>query len=50
MYQLEFTTAHSYGSEPEGISVPVILKSGPNSVGIAATIDSCVTIWAPEEF
>jgi hypothetical protein len=34
MYQLEFTTAHSYGSELDGISVPVILKSGPNSVGI----------------
>ncbi|MGD0296629.1 MAG: retropepsin-like aspartic protease [Bryobacteraceae bacterium] len=42
MYQLEFTTAHSYGSD-RGISVPVLLKSGPNSVRIAASIDTGAT-------
>ena len=40
MYQLEFTAAHSYGSEREGISVPVLLKSGTNSVRLAASIDT----------
>jgi len=43
MYQLEFTTAHSYGSDREGISVPVLLKSGANSVRIAASIDTGAT-------
>jgi predicted aspartyl protease len=43
MYQLEFTTAHSYGSDREGISVPVLLKSGQNSVRIAASIDTGAT-------
>ena len=43
MYQLEFTTAHSYGSDREGITVPVLLKSGANSVRIAASIDTGAT-------
>jgi predicted aspartyl protease len=43
MYQLEFTTAHSYSSETEGIYVPVLLNSGLNSVGIAASIDTGAT-------
>jgi predicted aspartyl protease len=43
MYQLEFTTSHSYESDREGISVPVLLKSGPNSVRIAASIDTGAT-------
>ena len=43
MYQLEFTAAHSYGSEREGISVPVLLKSGTNSVRLAASIDTGAT-------
>jgi hypothetical protein len=44
MYQLEFTTAHSYGSD-RCISVPVLLKSGPNSVRIAASIDTGATFF-----
>ena len=43
MYQLEFTTAHSYGSERVGFSVPVILKHGENSVRLAASIDTGAT-------
>ena len=43
MYQLQFTAAHSYGSEREGISVPVLLKSGTNSVRLAASIDTGAT-------
>ena len=43
MYQLEFSTAHSYGSGREGISVPVLMKSGSNSVRIAASIDTGAT-------
>jgi hypothetical protein len=41
--QIEFTTIHSYGSEREGISVPVILKAGENSVRLAASIDTGAT-------
>ena len=43
MCQLEFVTSHSYSNEREGISVPVLLKSGPNSVRIAASIDTGAT-------
>ena len=43
MYQIEFTTIHSYGSEREGISVPVVLKAGENSVRLAASIDTGAT-------
>ena len=43
MHRLEFTTVHSYGSEREGISVPVVLKVRENSVRLAATIDTGAT-------
>ena len=43
MYQLEFTAAHFYGSERDGISVPVLLESGTNSVRVAASIDTGAT-------
>ena len=43
MYQIEFITVHSYGSEREGISVPVVLKAGENSVRLAASIDTGAT-------
>jgi len=43
MHQLEFTTAHSYGGDREGISVPVLLKSGPSSVRLVARIDTGAT-------
>jgi predicted aspartyl protease len=43
MFHLEFTTAHAYGSDREGITVPVLLKSGPNTVGVAASIDTGAT-------
>ncbi|MGA3238130.1 MAG: aspartyl protease family protein [Bryobacteraceae bacterium] len=43
MYQIEFTTVHSYGSEREGISVPVVLKVGENSLRLAASIDTGAT-------
>jgi hypothetical protein len=41
--QIEFTSTHSYGSEREGISVPVVLKAGENSVRLAANIDNGAT-------
>jgi hypothetical protein len=43
VYQIEFTTAFSYGNEREGISVPVVLKAGVNSVRLAASVDTGAT-------
>ena len=43
MYQIEFTAVHSYGSERDGISVPVVLKASENSVRLAASIDTGAT-------
>jgi predicted aspartyl protease len=43
VHQIEFTTVHSYGSEREGISVPVVLKAAENSVRLAASIDTGAT-------
>lgn len=43
MYRIEFTAVHSYGGEREGISVPVVLKAGENSVRLAASIDTGAT-------
>src|SRR5580698_5046979 len=43
VYQIDFTTIHSYSSEREGISVPVVLKAGENSVRLAASIDTGAT-------
>lgn len=43
MHQIEFNTVHSYGSDQEGISVPVILKAGEYSVRLAASIDTGAT-------
>lgn len=43
MYQIEFTTAFSYGNEREGISVPVVLKADANSVRLAASVDTGAT-------
>jgi predicted aspartyl protease len=43
MYQIEFTTVHSYSRDRERISVPVVLKAGENSVRLAASIDTGAT-------
>jgi hypothetical protein len=43
VYQIEFTTAFSYGNEREGICVPVVLKAGANSVRLAASVDTGAT-------
>jgi predicted aspartyl protease len=43
VYQIAFTTVHAYGSEREGISVPVELKVGDNSLRLAASIDTGAT-------
>jgi predicted aspartyl protease len=43
MYRLDFAFAHSYAAEPEGIAVPVVLKSGVNSVRLSASIDTGAT-------
>jgi predicted aspartyl protease len=43
VYQIEFNTVHSYGSEREGISAPVVLKAGEISVRLAASIDTGAT-------
>ena len=43
MYRLEFDTLHSYAAERVGISVPVALKSGEQSVRLAASIDTGAT-------
>ena len=43
MYRLEFISAYSYGGDREGIAVPVLLRSGPNGVRIAASVDTGAT-------
>jgi hypothetical protein len=43
VYQIAFSTVHSYGSDREGISVPVVLRAGENSVRLAASIDTGAT-------
>ena len=43
MYQIAFSAVHSYSSDREGISVPVVLKAGENSVRLAASIDTGAT-------
>ena len=43
MYRIEFTPVHSYASDRDGISVPVVLKAGENSVHLAASIDTGAT-------
>jgi hypothetical protein len=43
VYQIDFTTIRSYSGEREGISVPVVLKAGENSVRLAASIDTGAT-------
>jgi predicted aspartyl protease len=43
MYRLDFAFAHSYAAEAEGIAVPVVLKSGVNSVRLSASIDTGAT-------
>jgi hypothetical protein len=36
LYQIEFTSVRPYRSEREGISVPIVLKAGENSVRLSA--------------
>lgn len=43
MYRLEFATVHSYATERDGITVPVVLKSAETSVRLAASIDTGAT-------
>ena len=43
MYRIEFTPVHSYGSDRDGVSVPVVLKASENSVHLAAGIDTGAT-------
>ncbi len=43
MYRIEFSAVHSYGNDREGISAPVVLKAGENSVHLAASIDTGAT-------
>lgn len=40
MYQLEFSTRHSYGDERVGITVPVVLKAGSAIVRLTAAVDT----------
>lgn len=43
MHRLDFAFVHSYAAEPESIAVPVVLKSGVNSVRLSASIDTGAT-------
>lgn len=43
MYQLEFGSAYSYAGDHEGISVPVMLRSGAKSMRLAASVDTGAT-------
>jgi len=40
MYRLEFASLHWYASEQVGISVPVVLTSGANTVRLVASVDT----------
>jgi len=43
VYQIAFSAVHTYSSDREGITVPVVLKAGENSVRLAASIDTGAT-------
>jgi hypothetical protein len=40
MHELQFTGVHSYASDKDGISVPVMLRSGDRIVSLAASVDT----------
>ena len=40
MIRLEFDQTHAYGSEPEGIAVPIILRSGSAAAWLTAKVDT----------
>ena len=40
MHELQFTGVHSYASDNDGISVPVVLRSGDRVVSFAASVDT----------
>jgi hypothetical protein len=40
MPRLDFSHVHSYALTPEGISVPVTLKSGSESIGVLSYVDT----------
>jgi hypothetical protein len=43
MYRLEFSSLYSYAGEQQGISAPVVLRSGAKSVRLAASVDTGAT-------
>ena len=40
MHRLEFSRVYSYANEDDGVAVPVVLRSGANTVHLAASIDT----------
>ena len=40
MHQLEFTHVYDYSGEDESVVLPVVLRSGPKQVRVAASIDT----------
>ncbi len=40
MYSLEFTKAHDYSGDDEGIVIPVVLRAGANQIPVAASVDT----------
>ena len=40
MPRLEFSHVHSYASRADGISMPVVLKSGAETVDLLARVDT----------
>lgn len=40
MHQLEFTHVYDYSGEDESVILPVVLRSGPKQVRVAASVDT----------
>lgn len=43
MHRLTFTEKHSYANDENGVALPVVLRSGENTVRLAASIDTGAT-------
>jgi len=40
MHQLEFTHVYDYSGQDESVILPVVLRSGPKQVRVAASVDT----------
>jgi len=43
MPQLEFSHVHTYAARAEGISLPIVLRSGKEAIDLFASVDTGAT-------